>query len=184
MCAGPEPRMELAATMTTDARREFGDLLERHRGIVFKVANSYANHPEDRADLAQEIAAQLWRAWPRYDACRSVTTWMYRVALNVAISHLRDRSRRDRHHVPLDDGSLDHDRHDIGIDAAADHEGAQQRRLLQQVIARLDPMNRALMLLYLDERSQREIAEILGISETNVATKVSRLKQRIRTELT
>lgn len=175
------PRMELAATMTTDARREFGDLLERHRGIVFKVANSYATHPEDRADLVQEIAAQLWRAWPGYDGRRSLTTWMYRVALNVAISNLRDRSLRDRHHVPLDhDGGL----HDIGIDAGGDHEARQQLRLLQQVIARLDPMDRALMLLYLDERSQREIAEVLGISETNVATKVSRLKQRIRTELT
>jgi RNA polymerase sigma factor (sigma-70 family) len=177
--------MELATTMTTtDARREFGELLERHRGIVFKVANSYAAHPEDRADLAQEIAAQLWRAWPGYDPRRSVTTWMYRIALNVAISQLRGRSLRDRHHVPLDDGMLDDGMHDIGIDAGADHESEQQLRLLQQVIARLDPMNRALMLLYLDERSQREIAEILGITETNVATKIGRLKQRIRTELT
>src|SRR4051812_10648125 len=139
--------MELAATMTTDARHEFGELLERHRGIVFKVANSYAAHPEDRADLAQEIAAQLWRAWPGHDPRRSVTTWMYRIALNVAISHLRRRSLRDRHHVPLDDGLHDHGlhdhglddegRHDIGIDAGADHESEQQLHLLQQVIARL-----------------------------------------------
>jgi RNA polymerase sigma-70 factor (ECF subfamily) len=172
--------MDLAATMSNnDARDSFGDLLQQHRGIVFKVANSYATHPEDRADLAQEIAAQLCRAWPGYDNRRSVTTWMYRIALNVAISHLRGRSLRDRHHVPLDDAV-----HDIGVDAGADHEGEQQLRLLQQVIARLDPMNRALMLLYLDERSQREIAEILGISDSNVATKVSRLKQRIRAELT
>lgn len=169
--------MELAATMTTDARREFGDLIERHRGIVFKVANSYAAHPEDRADLAQEIAAQLWRAWPGYDSRRTVTTWMYRIALNVAISHLRGRSLRDRHHVPLDE-----DLHDTGGDdgSGMDHDV----RLLQRVIARLAPMDRALMLLYLDERSQREIAEVLGISETNVSTKIGRLKQRIRDEIT
>jgi RNA polymerase sigma-70 factor (ECF subfamily) len=169
--------MELAATMTTDARREFGELIDRHRGIVFKVANSYASHPEDRADLAQEIAAQLWRAWPGYDGRRQVTTWMYRIALNVAISHLRGRSLRDRHHVPLDEGF-----HDPGggDDSAAHHD----LRLLQRVIARLAPMDRALMLLYLDERSQREIAEVLGISETNVSTRIARLKQRIRDQLT
>lgn len=168
--------MELAATMTMDARREFGQLLERHCRIVFKVANSYATHPEDRADLAQEIAAQLWRAWPGYDSRRSVTTWMYRIALNVAISHLRGRSLRDRHHVPLDEALHD------GVDDmdAPDHDV----HLLQRIIARLAPLDRALMLLYLEERSQREIAEILGITETNVATKIGRLKQRIRTELT
>jgi RNA polymerase sigma-70 factor (ECF subfamily) len=172
--------MELAAAMTTDARREFGDLLERHRGIVLKVAGSYAANPDDRADLAQDIAAQLWRAWPSYEPQRPVTTWMYRIALNVAISHLRGRSLRDRHQIPLDDGL-----HDVAGDAGGDsHAASQQLRLLRQVIAKLPPMDRALMLLYLDERSHREIAEILGIGESNVATKVSRLKQRIRDELT
>jgi RNA polymerase sigma-70 factor (ECF subfamily) len=172
--------MELTAAMTTDARREFGDLLERHRGIVLKVAGSYAASPDDRADLAQDIAAQLWRAWPSYEPHRPVTTWMYRIALNVAISHLRGRSLRDRHHVPLEDG-LD----DIAGDARGDdaHAADQQVRLLREVIARLPPMDRALMLLYLDERGHREIAEILGIGESNVATKISRLKQRIRSEL-
>lgn len=167
--------MELAVTMTTEARREFATLLELHRGILFKVANSYARDPVDRADLAQEIAAQLWRAWPAYDRARPFTTWMYRVALNVAISQLRIRSLRDRHLVPMDES------HDAGVDDG--HEAAAQVRMLQQVIARLAPLDRALVLLYLEERSQREISEILGISETNVATKIARLKQRIRTEL-
>lgn len=168
--------MDLAATMSNDARDSFGDLLQQHRGIVFKIANSYATHPEDRADLAQEIAAQLWRAWPGYDDRRTITTWMYRIALNVAISQLRGRSLRDRHHVPFDEGLHDIDDHAGGPD--------HDLRVLQQVIARLPPMDRALMLLYLEERSQREIAEILGITETNVATKIGRLKQRIRSELT
>lgn len=170
--------MDLAAAMSNnDARDSFGDLLQQHRGIVFKVANSYATHPEDRADLAQDIATQLWRAWPSYDNRRSVTTWMYRIALNVAISHLRGRSLRDRHHVPLDE-SL----HDIG--GGREHEPDHDLHVLQQIIARLAPMDRALMLLYLEERSQREIADVLGISESNVSTKIGRLKQRIRTELT
>ena len=98
--------MQTAAAMTSNPDRDdFGTLLRRHSGIVFKVANSYARHPEDRADLAQDIAAQLWRAWPKYEPTRSVTTWMYRIALNVAISHVRERSLRRRHDaVPLDQG--------------------------------------------------------------------------------
>ena len=165
--------MEIAATMQDSTRQHFGELLERHRGIVFKVAYSYCPHPDDRADLVQEIAAQLWRAFPGYDADRSFSTWMYRIALNVAISSLRSR-RRDLHSVPLDE-SL----HDVPGDEG-DHETAEQLRLLRQYIARQDPLNRALLLLYLEDRSHREIAEILGISEGNVATKISRLKQRIR----
>ena len=170
----------IAAMTDDDARNEFGTLLQRHSGIVFKVANSYARQVEDRADLAQEIAAQLWRAWPKFDPARgAVTTWMYRVALNVAISHLREQALRQRHDaVPLDD-----DLHDIADAGAEDHERGQHIRLLQRFIQRQAPLDRALLLLYLDDRPQREIAEILGISESNVSTKIGRLKQRIRDQL-
>jgi RNA polymerase sigma factor (sigma-70 family) len=160
------------------ASEAFSDLLERHRAIVFKVANTYSRHPEDRADLVQEIAAQLWRAWPGYDPARSFTTWMYRVALNVGIDFVRDHARLQRHTVPLDE-----DLHDMADAHPTDHESAQLLRLLQGFVDRQPPLDRALLLLYLDERPQREIAEILGISETNVSTKIGRLKQRIRDEL-
>ncbi len=73
-----------------DSDQRFRELLERHRRIVFKVAATYCRDPHDRADLAQEIAVQLWRAFPKYDGARAFSTWMYRVALNVAISHLRE----------------------------------------------------------------------------------------------
>ncbi|MFD0740482.1 RNA polymerase sigma factor [Lysobacter koreensis] len=163
--------------MPTDARQQFADLLERHRKIVFKVANTYAWHPDDRADLAQEIAAQGWRAFPGYDPARSFPTWLYRVALNVTISFVRGHSLRQRYSVPLDE-----ELHDVAA-VDIDHEAGQQLRALQAFIARLDPLNRALLLLYLEDHSHRESAEILGISESNVATKLSRLRQRIRTEL-
>lgn len=170
----------IAASMTsTDARDAFGTLLQRHSGIVFKVANSYAHSADDRAELAQEIAAQLWHAWPRYDPTRSFSTWMYRVALNVAISHLRQLDLRRRHDaVPLDE-----DLHDVADANAVDPEAEQRVQLLQDFIARQPPLDRALLLLYLEERPQREIADILGISESNVSTKIGRLKQRIRHEL-
>jgi RNA polymerase sigma-70 factor (ECF subfamily) len=159
--------------MAADTQRHFAALLERHRGIVAKVAGTYAWNTEDRADLMQEIATQLWRSFARYDDERSFSTWMYRIALNVAISYVRDRSRR--RDVPLDD--------ELADDNAADHEREQHVRLLHQFIRRQQPLDRALLLLYLEERNQREIAEILGLSKTNVATKIGRLKQKLREEL-
>lgn len=170
--------MERAESMAGLAQRDFEDLLERHRAIVFKVANTYCRHADDRADLVQEIAAQLWRAWPGFDAARSFTTWMYRIALNVAISHVRTDSQRQRRDVPLDEAL-----HEVADTNAADHEEDERLRQLQAFIARQSPLDRAILLLYLDERSQREIGEIVGLSQTNVSTKIGRLKQRLRSDL-
>ena len=170
--------MEHAAlTMTAAELSEpFCELLERHRKIVFKVAGTYCRDPHDRADLAQEIAVQLWRAFPHYDSGRPFSTWMYRIALNVAISFRRVSGAHERHVVAFDDAL-----HDT---AAAGDAGDDERiRLLYRCIEALDPLNRALLILYLDERSQGEIAEILGITETNVATKIGRLKERLRNEM-
>ena len=170
----------IAASMTThDHRDTFATLLQRHRGIVFKVANTYARLAEDRDDLAQEITAQLWHAYPRFDPARSFSTWMYRVALNVAISHVREQAIRRRH----DAVPLNADLHDIASTDACDHEHQQQLQQLQRFIQQQAPLDRALLLLYLDDRPQRDIAEILGISESNVSTKINRLKQRIRHQL-
>lgn len=171
--------LDTTAQQARAARQRFGELLEAHRGIVFKVANTYCRNPDDRDELAQEIATQLWRAYPGYDPKRVFPTWMYRIALNVAISHARGDGRRRRHAVPLDDAV-----HEPVGDDGDGFEVDDQVRALQRFIAALDHFNRALLLLYLEEHSYREIAEILGISETNVATKISRLKQRIRQELT
>lgn len=156
----------------------FTELLQRHRGILVKVAGSYARQREDREDLAQEIAAQLWRAWPGYDPARPFSTWMYRIALNVAISQLRGRARTPTLQAAAD-GPLD----TLPDPAAHDPDRAQQVERLYRFIHALPPLDRALMLLHLDECPQREIAEVLGLSATNVATKIGRLKARLRNEL-
>ena len=166
--------LSMAAAELSD---QFQALLERHRKIVFKVANTYCRDPHDRADLAQEIAAQLWRSFPSYDGQRVFSTWMYRIALNVAISFRRSSGRHERHLVALDE-----ELHDAPADSKTDAQD-DSVQALYRCIDRLDPFNRALLLLYLDERSQREIAEILGLSETNVATRVGRLKQRLRDDM-
>ncbi len=166
------------ATLTAEQahQQQFEELLERHRGIVFKVAGTYCRDPHERDDLAQEIAAQLWRAFSGFDDQRAFSTWMYRIALNTAISHLRDRTRRERHHEPLQEW------HDLAAESGNPEDDARLRDLYR-CIDRLDAFDRALLVLYLDERGQRDIAEILGISETNVATRIGRLKQRLRKEM-
>jgi RNA polymerase sigma-70 factor (ECF subfamily) len=160
-----------------DAESQFAELLERHRGIVFKVAATYCRNAADREDVAQEIVTQLWRAFPKYDPARAFSTWMYRIALNVAISFVRSNTLRERHTVALDET------HDVEDASAATPEQDERTKALHTFIDRLDALNRALLLLYLDDRSYRDIAAILGITETNVATKIGRLKQRFAREM-
>jgi RNA polymerase sigma-70 factor, ECF subfamily len=166
--------MNAATDISEASRTQFAELLDQHRRMVFKVANTYAR-AADREDLAQEIAAQLWRAFPDYDPSRPFSTWLYRIALNVGISHLRSHAARERRTVPLDLGL-----HETADPLAHEPDSDEAPRLLAEFTAQLDALNRALLLLYLDECSYREMADILGISETNVSTKINRLKERVR----
>jgi RNA polymerase sigma factor (sigma-70 family) len=159
-------------------QRQFETLLQEYRGIVFKVARVYARGSEDRDDLAQEIATQLWRSFGSYDAERAkFSTWMYRVALNVAISHARQTVHDER----LEAFDAAH----LELPGDADVSQPDERlAVLHAFIGRLDALNRALILLYLEERSYADIAQVLGISETNVATKIGRIKQKLRGHMT
>ena len=175
--------LQLAATsvamsVASDQREVFTRLLDQHTGIIRKVAAAYTGNRSDRLDLTQEISLQLWKAYPRYAPERPFSTWMYRIALNVAISFLRNATRPHRQTVSLEATELD------VADETATPESDERVAQLQRVIAGLEPLNRALLLLFLDERSYREIASILGITETNVATKISRLKERVRQKMT
>lgn len=152
----------------------FVDLVDCHRGILFKVAGAYCRNPSDREDVMQEIVLQLWRASGRFDGRSSFATWMYRVAVNVAIAFSRSDVRRRRDLVPAEESVL--------ADVAAPREPPPDERLdlLHELIDRLEPLDRALMLLYLDDYPHAEIAGILGITESNVGTKIGRIKERFR----
>lgn len=164
----------MAIATLADTQHRFSELLEEHYGIVGKVAGTYAWHHDDREELSQEIITQLWRTFSSYDQSQTFSTWMYRVALNVSISWVRRNSVRLRYMTALDDSV-----HEIP-DTSSQPSQDERIAFLRAFIDDLDPLNRALMLLYLEERSYREIGEILGITETNVATKLSRLKQCVR----
>ncbi len=164
--------------ITVGDQETFLCLLEEHGGIIHKVAASYSNGLADRHDLKQEITLQLWKAYKRYSPDRPFSTWMYRIALNVAISFLRRNTHPVRQTVSLYESEIE-----LVDETAGRVEPDERILLLQQVIASLAPLDRGLMLLYLDDHSYREIAAVLGITETNVATKLNRLKQRVREEM-
>lgn len=155
------------------ASADFAALLEDNRRLIFKVANTYARGRDEIEDLAQEIATQSWRAFPTYDPSRSFSTWLYRIALNVAISWLRIEAPRRLRSVPFDA-----DVHDAAIPVVDETDDGI--RILRGFIASQGALDRALLLLYLEERPNAEIAEILGITATNVTTKINRLKERLR----
>lgn len=157
----------------TASEDRFLTLLEGHRKILYKVANAYCREREDRSDLAQEIVIQLWRSFGRYDEQYRFSTWMYRIALNVAISFYRTESVRVRQTLPLEGVVLDF--------AAADGQpDADERRVLYGLIGRLEELDRALIILYLDGYAHQEIGELLGLSATNVATRIDRIKRRLK----
>ena len=161
--------------ITLQQQQEFQTLVDRHRRILYKICNSYCRNRDDREDLAQEIVVQLWRSFGTFDERARFSTWMYRISLNVAISFYRKETARTRH-ILSDDGQL------LNAIDETDYQSSEIQAL-HQFIAILDPMDKALVLLYLDGNSYLEMADVLGISETNVATKISRMKERMRQEL-
>lgn len=158
--------------MTTRSATTFQAVLEQHKRLLYKVCHAYARDPADRDELAQEITVQLWRAFPTFDDRARFSTWMYRIALNVAISAYRRERTRTRYVISADEPLLD-----VADERAPASEELSQ---LHALIARQAPLDRALLLLYLDGHSHPEIAEILGIRAGNVATKLGRLKQALR----
>lgn len=166
--------MKKKALFRKDMNRE--TLLQRvrdNKGIIYKVCNSYCRTPHEREDLAQEIMYQLLRSAERYDSSFTFTTWMYRVALNVAISFYR------KHKHTQDQTTLT-TAHEQLREEQANPELERNIQLLQQFIEELKELDKALMILYLESRPYSEISDIVGISESNVGTRISRIKEKLK----
>lgn len=151
----------------------FLNTIKNHKGIIYKVANAYCMNSEDRKDLVQEIVIQLWRSFERYDPQFKLSTWIYRVALNVSISFFRKEKKRANIAQPIPDHVLLVEEEDL-------EEKSAELRVLQKFISELKELDRSLILLYLDEKSYADISAILGLSETNIATKISRIKNKLK----
>jgi RNA polymerase sigma factor (sigma-70 family) len=161
--------------MTSQANKDqFLHLIQHNKKLIFKVCNTYCTDPEDRKDLVQEVIIQLWRSYGSYNDKYKLSTWMYRIALNTAISFYRSDNKRRNNTTSIHENIID-----IPDDDNS-HELNEKIAMLYQFIGNMNKLDKALMILYLDNNSYKDMADILGISETNVATKISRLKQYLK----
>ena len=155
-------------------KEKFIQVITENKNLLYKICNSYCPNPSNRQDLEQEILLQLWKNMKNFDGRVKISTWIYKVALNTAISNFRlDCKRIDK---PIE---IDFSYFSLP-DFEYDSEFDEKLQLLYKLIDGMSKLDKALMLLYLDNYRQKEIAEILGISDSNVATKVNRIKQNLR----
>jgi RNA polymerase sigma-70 factor (ECF subfamily) len=159
----------LAATAT---EQEFVQLISEHQGLIHKVCHMYTREEQARNDLFQEIVLQLWRAYGSFRGQAKITTWMYRVALNTAISGLRKEKRRPQ------TGELDPQVLQLP-QASYDPDQEEKRRYLYRAIAQLSEVEKAIVMLYLEEHSYDEIAEVIGITRNHVGVKLNRIKAKL-----
>jgi len=158
-----------------DRERTYLSLIRENRGQLRKICRVYGNGAADREDLRQEILLQLWRSLPSFRGEAEPGTWLYRVALNTALSRERDRDARHEARLREEDAAVP-DR-----PARPDREYEDRERLerLYRAIDRLDEPDRALVLMYLEEKSYGEMAEVLGISQNYVGVKLHRIRERL-----
>ncbi|MEO0897794.1 MAG: sigma-70 family RNA polymerase sigma factor [Bacteroidota bacterium] len=154
---------------------EFLEVLEDHKKLIFKISGAYFPEKEERKDLFQEIVLQLWKAFPSYKKEYAYSTWIYRIALNVSISFLRKKGKRSKNIQLLKEDMISVDWED----------NLQQERLelLYKAIEKLPPLDKAIMLMVLEGFKHAEIAEVMGLSATNVSSKIHRIKQKLSSNL-
>lgn len=152
----------------------FISIIKEHRNLIYKICLTYCKDPENRKDLEQEVLIQLWNSFKKFDGRVKLTTWMYRIALNTAISYYRSDSRQRKRLVSLDTTII------TLTQTEYDTQTEEHLSTVYSFFNRLNDMDKALIILYLDDNKYKDIADILGISETNVATKISRIKQTLK----
>ena len=156
-----------------DVDQQFLELVNRYQPVIHKVCRMYADSPEDRQDLFQDILFQLWRSYPSFQGRSNFSTWMYRIALNTAIAALRKEIRKPEH-IGLDGEAIPVAA--PGVDAGT----AERVEALYGLIRKLSRVDRALVMLYLEDLSYREMSEVLGLSESNIGVKLNRIKARLQ----
>ncbi|KAA1244292.1 RNA polymerase sigma factor [Aquimarina sp. RZ0] len=159
--------------MDKELEHSFVTNLEQNQNIVHKVCRIYANDAEAHNDLFQEITIQLWKAYPKFRGEAKFSTWMYRVSLNTAITLYRKSKRNIK--------TSDFDAIDFKIAVEEyDDDEEQQLKLMYSAVKQLNDIEKALVFLYLEDKSYKEIAETMGISEVNARVKMNRVKTKLK----
>jgi len=151
--------------------QEFIELIKNHQGILHKICNIYFIRNPFKEDYYQEILIRLWRSYPSFKNQSSFSTWLYKVALNTAIDIIRKQNLQPKHtelseieyNIPVDDHNIE----------------SEKRDLLYQAINHLSDVQKAIIILYLEDYNYKEIAEIIGISESNTGVKINRIKNQL-----
>jgi RNA polymerase sigma-70 factor (ECF subfamily) len=159
-----------------DKKEIFITAIKSNEGMIYKIASIYTNSIEDRYDLIQEIIYQLWKSFDSFNQKSSLSTWMYSVAMNVSIYHLKSGKRKILT-VPLEEQLLDfHEADNTGLE--------EKLQVLRQHLNNLNLLDKGIVMLYLENKSYEEIAQIIGISVSNVGTKISRIKEKLKKQIT
>lgn len=153
------------------AESEFIQLIEEHQRIIHKVCRMYVQRPDDREDLFQEITLQAWKSYPRFKGNARFSTWLYRVALNTAITYYRKQKRNPITHSDITDYEIQ--------EAPTDPTEAQFQ-LMYKAIGELSEVDKALVLLYLEDYPYDDIAQMMGITANHVAVKMNRIKSKLQ----
>jgi RNA polymerase sigma-70 factor, ECF subfamily len=151
--------------------KEFTELLHKNQGIVHKICNIYFNNRLEKEDYQQELIIQLWKAFPSFKNQSKFSTWMYRVCLNASIDIIRKEKSQPKF-VKVDS-------HDVNKIPDDKNEPDSNQEKLYGAINKLTEIDKAIITLYFDEFSYKEIAEIVGISESNTGVKINRIKTEI-----
>ena len=156
---------------TKELEKDFLTMVEAQKRTIYKVCYIYANDQDDLNDLFQETVLNLWKSFPRYRGDSTLNTWVYRIAMNTCITFLRRSSSRPQT-VPITA--------QVASSLETDEETASRLRDLYRLINQLGKLERALILLWLEERSYQEMADILGLSKANVAVKLTRIREKLK----
>ncbi|WP_026956787.1 RNA polymerase sigma factor [Algoriphagus vanfongensis] len=151
---------------------EFIQLIQQNQGLIFKIATIYTRDREEQEDLCQEIVYQTWKSFEQFRNASKPSTWLYRVGMNTAITNL-NRSKKQVTAVPMDGLELN-------LMDEVDSQKEEQIKLMYSEIRKLGLLDRGIVFLYLEGKNHEEIAEIVGISVSNVGTRISRIKEKLR----
>lgn len=165
----------MKAKISVDKKKIFIKAVQENEGLIYKVATFYTNNKDDRDDVVQEIIYSLWKSFESFKQDSSLSTWMYQVAMNVAIFHLK-KSKKAVTTIPIYIALLN------SPESISDNV-EEKLKILQEHIKDLNLLDKGILMLYLEGKCHEEIAEIIGISKTNVGTKLSRIKEKLKTKI-